>query len=264
MVLLVFVGARIFSSARWGLVAAALFALSPIIWRQAVIAPAMLYPLPLVMGWLLAATYARSADARWWAVAAGACLGAGVYTSNASAVMMPVYLGLTVAVLGLTQAAPWRQLGVCVAVFAVIAAPFAGSWLAHPADLRLTITAHHLYDAQRFNVLQGGREMTSWVGLTARSEVYWDYFNPAFLFLGPGVLFPLLIVLVPAGLLRILASDRTPVDLLLLMGAALAPVAASLSAEAPTPGRILFLTPFAALIAVHGAQYLLSFRSASR
>lgn len=258
------VGARLFASAIWGAVGAAIFAASPILWRPAAVPPNALYPLPFLIAALLFSSYSREARRPLWAVAVGAVFGVGAYLSPSAAVMMPAYLALAVALLAVDNVVPKKHLAVAAGVFAVVAAPLAWSWLAQPVELRQAITAHHLYDAQRFNVLQGAHEMASWVGLTARSEVYWDYFNPAFLFLGSGVLLPLLIVLLPAGVLWTLSEGQVPIDWLLLAGALVAPLAASLSAEAPVPGRILFLTPFAALLSVRGLQYLLSFRPRSR
>lgn len=194
----------------------------------------------------------------WAGVVAGAVLGLGLYSSPAAIVMMPVYLALTVAIFAYRRVTSWTQLGVCVAAFAVAAAPLAVSWLRDPGLFRDLINAHHLYDADRFTVLQGIREMASWVGLTARSEVYWDYFNPAFLFLTRGVLLPPLVVLLPAGLFRLLRDEPSPLEQLLLAGFAVAPLAASLSAEPPVPGRIIFLTPFASVIAAIGLHHLLS------
>ena len=237
---------------------AAILALTPLLWRLAGSAPAALLPLAFVVAWLLAAGRWAQTREMWAGAAAGAVLGLGLYSSVASAVMMPVYLALTVAIFARGRIASWRQSILCVAAFAVTAAPFAISWLSHPDQLRTVIKAHHLYDADRFSILQGLREMASWVGLTARSEVYWDYFNPAFLFLTGGVLLPPLLVLLPVGLFRMLRDKPAPLTQLLLAGFAVAPLAASLTAEAPVPGRILFLTPFAAVISARGLQYLLT------
>ena len=243
---------------------AAILALTPILWRLAGSAPAALLPIPFVVAWLLAAGRWAQARDMWAGVAAGAVLGLGLYSSVGAAVMMPVYLALTVAIFARGRIAPWRHLSGCVAAFALTAAPFAISWLNHPEQLRAVIKAHQLYDADRFSILQGLREMASWVGLTARSEVYWDYFNPAFLFLTGGVLLPPLLVLLPAGLFRMLRDQPSPLTQLLLAGFAVAPLAASLTAEAPVPGRILFLTPFAAVISARGLQYLLTLTKRSR
>src|SRR5262249_26709569 len=151
-----------------------------------------------------------------------------------------------------------RHLAFFAAAFCVTAGPFAASWMLHPDDFRNTVNAYHLYDANRFNLRQGIREMASWVGLTARSQVYYDYFNPSFLFLtGQVLLFPLA-VLLPVGLYEILIDQTTPMAWLTLAGFLAAPFAASLTAELPIPGRIVFITPFAALVSAYGIRRLLS------
>jgi hypothetical protein len=246
------VGARTFGRARFGVATVALFASTPLLWRQSQHAPASLEPLPFVVGWLLAVSHFERTRSPWWPVAAGASLGLGVYTSHASAVMMPLYLLLTIAVFAHADRAQWRRLGLLVAAFCVAAGPLAVSLVRHPERFRDTVNAYHLYDANRFNLRQGVREMVSWVGLTARSEVYYDYFNPAFLFLTGQVLLLPLAVLIPAGLWQIVAAETSPMARLSMAGFFAAPFAASLTAEAPIPGRILFVTPFAALVSAYG------------
>ena len=253
-------GARMFSGAWSGMVPAALFALTPLLWRQSQNAPASLEPLPFVVGWLWAVAHFQRARATFWPVVAGGLLGVGVYTSHAAAVMMPLYLLLTIGVVAHARTVPLRQLGLLVAAFSVAVSPVAVSLIRHPEGFRDTVNAYHLYDANRFNVRQGVREMASWVGLTARSEVYYDYFNPAFLFLtGPVLLLPLA-VLIPAGLCQIVLDETTPLARLSMAGFVAAPFAASLTAEAPTPARILFITPFAAIVSAYGLKRLLSWR----
>ena len=243
---------------------AAIFVLTPLLWQLAGSNPGALLPLLPVLAWLFATVKWTQTRRAAWGIAAGAALGLGLHTSLAAVVMMPAYLAITLAILAHGRVAPWRQYGTCVAAFLVCAAPLAVSWLRHPDQLRLAINSHHLYDADRFSLLQGAREVTSWVGLTARSEVYWDYFNPAFLFLTGGVLLPPLLVLLPVGLFRLLRDEPAPLTQLLLAGFAVAPLAASLTAEAPVAGRIIFLTPFAAVISALGLQYLLTLSKRSR
>jgi hypothetical protein len=258
--LMYLLGARMFASARFGIVTVALFALTPLLWRQSQAAPASLAPLPFVVGWLLAVSHCDRAHSMWWPIVAGGSLGAGVYTSHAAAVMMPIYLLLTIAVVVHARSVPLRQLGLLVAAFAVAVSPLAVSLIRHPETFRNTVNAYHLYDANRFTVRQGAREMASWVGLTARSEVYYDYFNPTFLFLTGRVLLVPLAVLVPAGLYQIVSDETTPMARLSMAGFFAAPFAASLTAEAPTAGRILFITPFAAIVSAYGVTRLLSWR----
>jgi hypothetical protein len=250
-------GARMFASTRWGVIMAGLFASTPLIWRQLQSAPASLYPLPFIGGWLVAVAHFEDTRSPWWLAAGGALLGAGVYTSNAAAVMMPLYLVLTIGVIAYWPNGSVRHLGVLMAAFVAAAAPFALSLVLHPEDFRNTVNTARLYDANRFNVLQGIREMASWVGLTARSEVYYDYFNPAFLFVTGRVLLWPLVVLIPAGLYHIVTSETVPLAWLSLAGFLAAPFAAALTAEPPTAGRITFITPFAAIVSVYGARRLM-------
>jgi hypothetical protein len=253
-------GARMFAGAWYGLVTAGLFALTPLIWRQMDAAPASLYPLPFVAGWLLAVARFNSRREPWSLIVAGGLLGLGVYSSHAAAAMMPLYMLLTIAVVAPGGSASAGQLAGFVGAFSVAAAPFAIFLARHPEDFRRAVTGYHLYDAYRFNVLQGVHEIVSWVGLTARSEMYYDYFNPSFLFLtGRVLLFPG-VVLLPAGLYRILTRESSPLGRLALAGFLTAPFAASLTAERPTPGRILFITVFAPIVSAYGIQQLLSLK----
>jgi hypothetical protein len=251
-------GARMFASAPIGIATAVLFALTPVLWRQGQIAPASLAPLPFVIGWLVAVAYWQHPRATWWPLVAGGVLGVGVYTSYAAAVMMPLYLLLTIVVAAHARAASVRQFAMLVGAFSVAVSPIAVFLVRHPDAFGNIVNAHHLYDANRFNLGQGVHEMASWVGLTARSEVYYDYFNPAFLFLTGSVLLLPLIVLLPAGVYQIVSDDTTLLATLSMAGLLAAPFAASLTAEAPAPGRILFITPFAAIVSVYGLKRLRS------
>ena len=237
---------------------AAINFLTPLLWQLASTNPLALLPLLPLTAWLVASALWLQTRSGKWGIASGIALGLGLYSSQAAVVMMPAYLFITLAILLQGRVVPWRQCATCLAAFVLCAAPLFVTWLRDPGVLRLAINSHHLYDADRYNVLQGAREITSWVGLTARSEVYWDYFNPAFLFLTGGVLFPPLIVLLPVGLIAMLRESSTPLSRLWLAGLAVAPMAAALTAEAPIPARALYITPFAAIIAAVGAQYLLA------
>ncbi|MDP3716174.1 MAG: hypothetical protein Q8T13_00220 [Acidobacteriota bacterium] len=240
----------------FAVLSAAIFFLTPLLWHLAASNPVALLPLLPVTAWLLMASLWAEARTWKWAMASGAALGLGLYTSLGAVVMMPAYFVITLAILIHARAASSRQVALCLVAFFACASPMAVTWLRDPEPLRIAINSHHLYDADRYNVLQGAREITSWVGLTARSEVYWDYFNPAFLFLTGVVLFPPVMVLLPVGLFALLREPTTPLTRLWLAGLAVAPLAAALTAEAPIPARALYITPFAAIIAAVGAQCL--------
>ena len=231
-----------------GLVAAGAALLAPLLWTQASAAPSSLYPLPFVCLWLFAVTQLASTRKRWWAAVAGAALGAGIYVSTPAVVMMPCYMLLTLAVGFPSRALSRNALTMFVGVFAVTTLPLLASWVMRPEQFQDIVNSHHLYDANRFNVLQGVREVTSWVGLTARSEVFWDYLNPAFLFVTGRVLAWPLAILLPIGLYYALVKDATMPARLALCGYLVAPLAASLTAEPPVAARIYWIIPFAALL----------------
>ena len=241
-----------------GVIAGAAFLVSPLLWADAV-PPSAVYPLPFVAAWLLAAALLVQRRDLLSAAAAGLALGTGVYASTPSAVMMPAYAVLTVMVLAPSRILPVRHWAVFLGAFLLAALPLLARWAMQPSLYREMVLGHHLYDANRFNVIQGVREVTSWVGLTARSEVFWDYLNPAFLFVTGHVLSWPLLVLVPVGIYAIVARDVSTVGRLVFAAFLIAPLAASLPAEPPMRARIAWILPAAALLAASGVEFLRDF-----
>ena len=261
--------ARLLSSKWYGAAAAALFASMPLAWFAARAGSNALYQLPIVIGWLFCIDRFRSEPKARNLVAAGAVLALGLYTSPAAVVTMPVLLVVSVVVLAAGGlAVSDRRLGAMLAAFAAVAIPFVIYLVLHPEYLRDRIVGHGLYDADRYNVLQGAREMFSWVGLTARTEVYYDSFNPALLFLSgggitksltnPQVFLLPFAVLLAVGFHRILTRESPPAAWLAVGGFFAAPIAAALTAQPPVPSRLLLMAPFAAIIGAYGLQHILS------
>ena len=238
-----------------GLVAAGAALLAPLLWTQSYALPASLYPLPIVCLWLLAIAQLSSTRRAWWAAVAGVALGAGLYVSVPAIVMMPCYALLTLVVALPSRAVSRKALLIFAGAFAISALPLLVGWLMRPEQFREIVNSHHLYDANRYNVLQGTREVASWVGLTARSEVFWDYLNPAFLFVTGRVLAWPLAILLPVGLYFALVKDSTMLGRLALAGYVTAPLAASLTAEPPVAARIFWIIPFAALLSAYGVVH---------
>lgn len=262
-------GARLFSSKGLGLLVAACFLTTPLVFHAVGVGSASLYQLPFVIGWLLCVERFRSSGAGRDLAGAGAVLGLGVYSYWAAAVVMPLYLAITVLAFLLSRSAAPPKIALMVAAFAIAAAPLAAYLLMHPEYFRDRILAYGLYDANRYNILQGTREVFSWVGLTARSEVYYDYFNPAFLFLSGGGLARSLThpqvfhlpyaLLLAAGLHRIVTRDVPITAWLAVAGFVAAPAAAALTAQPPVAARAVLMAPCAAVIAACGAVHLLEF-----
>ena len=252
--------ARHFASARSGAIAAALFATMPVVWLAAGGGATQVVLVPFILATLCLFDLFYHQENRIWLVLAGGAAALMVYVHLAGIVMAPVYLAVGVWVL-LPRQDRILAIGALSGGFALAASPWAISWLRDPQPIREAIKAYGLYDADRFNVLQGIREMTSWTGLTVRSEMYWDSFNPAVLFLGPGnlahslvgshvFLLPFALPLV-LGLAAYLLHPRGPMDKLVLWAFVAAPVAAALIAK-PSPPRLILLAPAAAIIATRG------------
>ena len=205
--------ARLLSNRWYGAAAAALFASTPLVWFAARAGSNALDQLPIVIGWLFCIDLFRSKPNALNLAAAGGVLALGLYTSPGAIVTMPVLLALSVVVLvapgGL---AVDRRLGAMLAAVVAFAIPFMMYLVLHPEYLRGRIVGYGLYDADRYNVLQGAREMFSWVGLTARTEVYYDSFNPALLFLsGRGIVKSLTnpqVFLLPFAVLLVVGFHR--------------------------------------------------------
>jgi hypothetical protein len=261
-------GARLFGSRTYGLVVAVCFATTPMV-LLAMRGGSSLYQLPFVIGWLVCIDRFRTSGAARDLAGAGGVLGLGVYSYWAAIVMMPVYLAITVLALVLAtdlRLADRRIAGLVVA-FGIAVAPMAAYLVMHPEYVRDRIIGYGLYDANRYNILQGAREVFSWVGLTARSEVYYDYFNPAFLFLsGGGVAGSLArpqvfhlpyVILLGAGFHRIATGDVPLTARLAIAAFFAAPAAAALTAQPPLAARAILMAPAAAVIAAYGVVQLL-------
>ena len=117
------------------------------------------------------------------------------------------------------------------------------SLVLHPEDFRSTVNALHLYDANRLNPLQGVRDMASWIGLTARSDVYYDYFNPAFLFItGHVLLWPLAIFELDRPLIEVARDALVGLLRRPAAGTALALVLLAINVVGLAAGLVPFLT----------------------
>ncbi len=260
-VLLTVFATRHFAGLRGGAIAVALFATMPLTWLAFGGGAPQLVLVPLLLAWLLCADVYLAGNRIIWLALAGAALAQMIYMHQAGLVMAPVYLGVT-AIVFLSRRGRMRACGALAVGFALVALPWAIATLRDPQTLRDAVTAYGLYDANRFNPLQGMRELTSWTGLTVRSEVYWDCFNPALLFLGRGsvakslagstvFLLPFAIPLV-RGLLAYVLHPRDAVDLLVLGSFVAAPAAAALIAHTPSAPRLILLAPIAAIVATRG------------
>jgi hypothetical protein len=279
-------GLRLFgddaSGEGWALVAALLLALTPAHYIHSRIAMDYIYPLPFVLGWLLALSfYLERRQARLLFVATS-LLGFGVYSYIASVIMMPIYLAMTLVVVWWAEATPNDSASPRMSVPSVSLRALRGG--AFPTR-RLTAAAtgfvwpllaiplwlwrHPLVVAETLSRYHVGATATRYSGLAGRLSMYWYFNDPTYLFLTGGYanvvnstrhagVFALpLAVLLPAGIYRIVNGPRSVLQLLVMVGFFAAPIAACLAVPEPYAiDRELTVVVFGVLLASVGAEFL--------
>jgi hypothetical protein len=232
-----------------GILTALAFAASPLLLNGA--ASPALRPLPFEVVWLLAIQRAAQSGAAAPAVAGAVALGAGLYVHPTAVVVFPLLLLIGLAVI------PPRLAPMSLAAFGVVALPLAAYAMRHPELAQQRAVAHHWYDANTFGVLQGAREMSTWLGLTVRAESYWKYIDPATLYFSGGVLRGVLAPFVAVGLWNA-ATRRNPSLEAAAAGYFAVPAIGALAGMPFVPSRVALLLPFAALLAASGALQVAS------
>jgi 4-amino-4-deoxy-L-arabinose transferase-like glycosyltransferase len=262
---------RVFRHRGFAAIAAAMFALSPAFFMDSRLSTDHHYPLIALALWLIclersiSAPNPRSADI--WLGAAGLSLGAGVYTYAASVVLMPIYVALTVLLLVRLQIRRARAYAALGAAFSIAVLPFAIFLLTHPGYIGDVATNYKIYDARRFGPLQGAHEIVSWTSLSARSDVYFSYFNPSMLFFSgagslvqstrqAGFFLAPFIVLLPGAVIYVVRRKTEWFAWLSLAALAATPLAASIVDEHGAVQRVLALAPFAAIVVVYTLKHV--------
>lgn len=249
------VARRAFSNAWYGVTAALLLTLTPahfIMGRQAT---DYFLPLAFALTWLLCLLECQRRDSAGMAVATGLVLGLGLFSYITSWMVMPLYLALTYLVLW--QAGKSRVMALVTGGFALPLLPLAVWLTASPSMPRDVFTNYHVSTSLR---------------LIERTALYWEYFNPSYLFFSGGSnmtwatrragLFPLaLAVLLPLGLWHITRRRPAGVRTVWVAGFLLAPlpiVAAMPEAPHYATARHLLAVPFGVLISVAGLEWLMT------
>jgi 4-amino-4-deoxy-L-arabinose transferase-like glycosyltransferase len=265
VVLVYLVARKLFDRARYALLAALMMALMPahfLVSRQAL---DYICPLPVVLGWSWCVLeYLRSREPRALVLAA-LLLGAGVYTYIASWALMPLLALATLAIVKPTRAAVAKA-AVAFMLPPLLVVPWVWS---RPQILADTLLRYRVPGAA--SAVPDARATTSLLDfeLGERVSMYWDYFNPSFLFFAGGsnptlatgragvFLLPMAVFLA-IGLFVLLrrraASDLVP--LVVFLTAPL-PLVAALPAKEYSIARALTMLPAAALIAAAGMRHML-------
>src|SRR3954451_23222555 len=285
VLLMYFIARRIFASDRWALFAAALLAATPAHVIHSRLAMDFLYPVPFVMGWFLCLLiYLEDRRLRWLFMAT-ALLGLGFFSYIASTITMPLFVLVTLLTLATTSTRSVRPYAVALAGFLcplLVAAP----WLLYHASFvtdtlgryQIGVAAHGAGiptpQGSPNVIVRGVMAGLRPAMFAERLSLYWRFYDPAYLFVSGGFarltnstrhvglfLLPFL-VLVPLGFIQMTTVRRTPVSLVVLLGFALAPVAACLTVLEPyASDRELVVLPFGVLIAAFGAERLTAMRA---
>lgn len=253
ILLVALVARRLFGNRWYGVAAAVLLTLTPAHFFFARLAQDYFLSQTYALLWLVLLLAFLDTGARWLLVLAGATLGIGIYTHISSWIIMPFYCVVTTAVLLLTR----KTLSTFVAFavgFAIALVPLAAFLWGYPALLS--------------DMFLNYKPVTS-PNLAERITLYWDYFNPSFLFFSGGadpmwatrrvgVFLLAIAILLPMGIYSVLRRGWSP-QLLLLVGFLFAPVPIVIALpEAPqyATARDLLVIPFGVLLSVAGVQRL--------
>ncbi len=263
IVLIYFIGRRLFHRELPAIAAAVLLAFTPAHYIHGRVAMDFQAPLPFMLAWLLCILTYLEVRKPAWLFGAGLSLGIGLYTYIASYMLMPVYAMLTgVVLLQRRESAPrYVLLAAGVLIPALCAIPFL---VTHPTVVR-DILWH--YDRTQPQGQAAGDLFVQYFGFQRfldAAVVYARFWSPRFLFInGPNTLWVAGALLLPtaglllAGLVRLLRAF-SPVTILLVGGLLTAPIPASLVGDIDAVHRASNVLPFGVLIAIVGLDTLWS------
>jgi 4-amino-4-deoxy-L-arabinose transferase-like glycosyltransferase len=268
IVLMYFIGRRLFGNEAFAAGTAILLALTPAHFIHSRFALDYLYPLPFMLAWLLG--FLRYMDNRSEKAlfAATLALGIGVYSYIAGALVMPIYLALTWIALW-RERHPLRAYVVAAAGFALPAFLMLPWLIAHPTMLTDILAKYDLGDSRQLTAAQNLRGLFTYAQVADQLSRYWAFFDPRFLFFDgshelmystrtAGVFLLPVAALLIVGLVTIVQMPLTGVSLILIAGFLTAPLPATLVNVPDAIYRALELLPFVILLSVYGARRLWS------
>jgi len=256
---MVYLIARRMLGATYGLLASLILLLTPAHFIHSRLGTDHLYVVACVLAWwaVLARDGTNIGPGRMFL--ASAWLGLSLYTYLGAAITAPACVAITCAWLVMAGRRDARIYLAAVAGFVVLAIPFVAWHLTHPGQYAQQIRMYGLYDSRALDAAQGARKLAAPASVAERGAVYWDYFNPSFLFFAgdtgllngtryTGVFLLPMLILIPVGILAsLMAGDSA--RRLLMMVLAVSPLAAVVVAERYRINRALIMLPVAALLA---------------
>ncbi|HYB95172.1 MAG TPA: glycosyltransferase family 39 protein [Vicinamibacterales bacterium] len=251
---------------RWlATVAALLLAMTPswfVMGRQGI---DYICPAPFVLAWLWCLTRFLHTRQILVLACAGVLLAATALTHISGWALVPVLTAVTLGTLAYRRLLQPRA-AVAFACGLAVPAMAVFLWLLfHPGVMRELVARYGLVEDARWS----SEAARSALSPTQRLSLYWDYFNPSFLFFAggshptqttstAGVFLLPFAVLLPAGLRACYVRPR-PVMPAVICGFVTAPLAVVLVLGALSDysiGRVITLVPFGVLIAAHGIYWL--------
>ncbi len=252
--------------ATYGLLAALILLLTPAHFIHSRLGTDHLYVVACVLAWwaVLARDGTKIRAGRMFVAAA--FLGLSLYTYLGAAITAPACVAITWVWLAMAGRRDAKVYVAAIAGFVVLAIPFVAWHLTHPGQYAQQIRMYALYDSVTLDAAQGARELVAPASIAERGAVYWDYFNPSFLFFAgdtgllngtryTGVFLLPMLILIPGGVLASLIAGGCGRWLLMMLLAA-SPLAAVVVAERYRINRALIMLPVAAIIATVAVEDL--------
>lgn len=266
IVLMYFVGRRLFANEAFAVLTALLLALTPAHFIHSRFALDYLYPVPFTLAWLLLFLKYTERGTEKALFASTFALGIGLYSYIAGVLVMPMYLALTWLALWRDHH-PRRAHIVAAAGFALPALLMVPWLIAHPTMVTDIMSKYDVNTPGQLTPAQSLRSLLTYAQLGDQLSRYWSFFDPRFLFFdgSPELMFstrqagvfllPVAVFLI-AGLVTVIQLPFTGASLIVLAGFLTAPLPATLVNVADAIYRALELLPFAILLAVYGVRRL--------
>jgi 4-amino-4-deoxy-L-arabinose transferase-like glycosyltransferase len=257
---------RVFRHRGFAALAAGMLALSPAFFIDSRLSTDHHYPVVAIGLWLICLARFFEDDLKndrdLWLGFAGLSLGAGIYTYGASVLLMPIYAALTGLLLLKMKVYRVRAYVALGVAFAIAALPFVFFVMTHPGYVSDVANMYKVYDAKRFNALQGAHEILNWTSLGSRADVYFSYFNPSMLFFSgagsllqstrqAGFFLVSFLILLPAAMVYVLRRDVEWFAWLALVAFLASPLAAAIVDERGAVQRVMALAPLAAILVAY-------------
>ncbi|MFM8533260.1 MAG: ArnT family glycosyltransferase [Acidimicrobiia bacterium] len=265
------IATRLSGSRMLATLAAVMLLLTPAHFMHSRLGTDHLYVVACVLGWLVVLLRANGAVSAGRAFVSSACLGASLYTYLGAAITAPVCLAIMLVWLVVRGDGDRRVLAAAVGGFVALAIPFASWHLTHPGQYAQQIRMYALYDSRTLDAVAGARTLAAPTSLAERAAVYWDYFNPSFLFFAgdagllngtryTGVFLLPMLALLPAGAMLMLLRSGAAGALIVAVFAS-APIAAAVVAERYRINRALLMLPLASVLAAAAVAWAWRARS---